>query len=286
MKSKKMTKSTFVVIIMAIAMVALLAFGGTYAYFTANATGEAVGNIKTAKLQLLNKSTRLTYTATDEIVPGAYVYGEGNLAGTNVTKYQTIDLELGDTNAAVYAFVRVTTMAYTGEYNPESTTAITINGTGTNTEDTTEGKKDDEPVLKLLPKLGTGLWQKLESESGKSTYVFYFEVADTAEARTAFNNENFNFALQFDWRVQADQKQDGDALTSSETNNTSSDQIMDINIRFTIEFASIQQLGWSEIAGDATQNPDSKSAIELAFDAAFDTVQTGSTDRKDNVPLA
>ena len=35
MKSKKMTKSTFAIIIMAVAMVAMLAFGGTFAYFTA-----------------------------------------------------------------------------------------------------------------------------------------------------------------------------------------------------------------------------------------------------------
>ena len=268
MKSKKMTKSTFAVIIMAIVMVALLAFGGTYAYFTANATGESVGNIKTAKLQLLNKGSRLTYTATDEIVPGKYIYGTGDLSGTNVTDYQVIDLDLGDTNAAVYAFVRVTTMAYTGAYNPETSTPITINGTGTDTS--AAATSDDEPVLKLLPKLATGKWTKLESESGKSTYVYYFEVADTAEARTAFNDENFNFALQFDWRVQADRKQDGNAQTSTETNNT-------------IEFATIQQLGWDELAN---KEGETKSKYELAFAVAFDYVNADKVDRDENQPLA
>ncbi|MBE7076612.1 MAG: hypothetical protein E7374_01825 [Clostridiales bacterium] len=39
LKSKKMTKSTIAIIVMAIVMVAMMAFGGTYAYFTATATG-------------------------------------------------------------------------------------------------------------------------------------------------------------------------------------------------------------------------------------------------------
>ena len=41
LKSKKMTKSTFAIIIMAVVMVAMLAFGGTYAYFTATAKADS-----------------------------------------------------------------------------------------------------------------------------------------------------------------------------------------------------------------------------------------------------
>ena len=48
---KKMTKSTFVIIIMAVAMVAMLAFGGTFAYFTASTTDKS-GTITTGKVQL------------------------------------------------------------------------------------------------------------------------------------------------------------------------------------------------------------------------------------------
>ena len=51
MKSKKMTKSTFAIIIMAIAMVAMLAFGGTYAYFTATAN-ELTGSANTGTIRL------------------------------------------------------------------------------------------------------------------------------------------------------------------------------------------------------------------------------------------
>ena len=60
MKSKKMTKSTFAIIIMAIAMVAMLAFGGTYAYFTATAQ-DKTGSIKTSHVKL---STTASFIAT------------------------------------------------------------------------------------------------------------------------------------------------------------------------------------------------------------------------------
>ena len=52
LKSKKMTKSTFAIIIMAIAMVAMLAFGGTYAYFTATNTAATTKDLTTGKVVL------------------------------------------------------------------------------------------------------------------------------------------------------------------------------------------------------------------------------------------
>ena len=52
MKSKKMTKSTFAIIIMGIVMVAMLAFGGTFAYVTATANN-ATGTAKTALIKLI-----------------------------------------------------------------------------------------------------------------------------------------------------------------------------------------------------------------------------------------
>ena len=51
MKSKKMNKSTIAVILMAIAMVAMMAFGGTYAYFSAKAEASS-GNVTTARIHL------------------------------------------------------------------------------------------------------------------------------------------------------------------------------------------------------------------------------------------
>ncbi len=67
MKSKKMTKSTVAIIVMAVLMVAMLAFGGTYAYFTATATA-VTGNITTGTVKLTG-SVVSTITANN-VMPG------------------------------------------------------------------------------------------------------------------------------------------------------------------------------------------------------------------------
>lgn len=78
---KKMTKSTFVIIIMAVAMVAMLAFGGTFAYFTATATTES-SNFTTGSVKL---SADATYTATaTEVVPGDIIVTGASVTPTTV----------------------------------------------------------------------------------------------------------------------------------------------------------------------------------------------------------
>ena len=69
-KKKKMSKSTFAIIIMAIAMVAMLAFGGTYAYFTATATKKTTGEFTTGSIKLeANDDASFTGSLTN-VVPG------------------------------------------------------------------------------------------------------------------------------------------------------------------------------------------------------------------------
>ena len=78
---KKMTKSTFVIIIMAVAMVAMLAFGGTFAYFTATATKES-SDFTTGRVQL---SADATYTTTaTEVVPGDIIVTGASVTPTTV----------------------------------------------------------------------------------------------------------------------------------------------------------------------------------------------------------
>ena len=67
-KSKKMTKSTFAIIIMAVVMVAMLAFGGTYAYFTATAT-KKTGTVTTGHVKLSANGATFTGIQTD-VLPG------------------------------------------------------------------------------------------------------------------------------------------------------------------------------------------------------------------------
>ena len=61
---KKMSKSTFAIIIMAVAMVAMLAFGGTFAYFTATATSKT-GTVNTGVITLSTEGATFTITKTN-----------------------------------------------------------------------------------------------------------------------------------------------------------------------------------------------------------------------------
>ena len=76
LKSKKMSKSTFAIIIMAIAMVAMLAFGGTYAYFTSEAAGIASGT-ETVMARIELDATNDTLSAeslVDNVLPGEPIF--------------------------------------------------------------------------------------------------------------------------------------------------------------------------------------------------------------------
>ena len=105
LKSKKMTKSTFAVIIMAIAMVALLAFGGTYAYFTATATDVASENLKTGYVKLsTNATAESTFVST--VLPGEKLMKEDI----------TYTVDTTDENGN-YVFVKITLTSSVAEVN-------------------------------------------------------------------------------------------------------------------------------------------------------------------------
>jgi len=84
MKSKKMTKSTFAIILMAVVMIAMIAFGGTYAYFTATASKGAA--FETGKVALTAGGT-LT-TETTGVVPQDKIITE-NVSFTNASTVET-----------------------------------------------------------------------------------------------------------------------------------------------------------------------------------------------------
>ncbi|MBQ9795579.1 MAG: hypothetical protein IJW36_01275 [Clostridia bacterium] len=89
MKSRKMTKSTFAIIIMAIAMIAMLAFGGTYAYFTATATEKEFTGLKTGLIKLEVGDIQIT---TNNFVPGDYLVGSAQTtAPIKYTESSTAD---------------------------------------------------------------------------------------------------------------------------------------------------------------------------------------------------
>ena len=65
-----MSKSTFAIIIMAVVMVAMLAFGGTYAYFTATATTKSTGEFTTGSIKLEANDEATFVSGLTNVVPG------------------------------------------------------------------------------------------------------------------------------------------------------------------------------------------------------------------------
>lgn len=73
-KINKLGKSTFVIAILSFLLVAVLAFGGTYAYFT-SATEKAEGTFKTGKVQISSEAATIVIDK-EGVVPGAPIVDE------------------------------------------------------------------------------------------------------------------------------------------------------------------------------------------------------------------
>ena len=169
MKSKKMTKSTFAIIIMGIVMVAMLAFGGTFAYFTASATKAEAKDIKTAYLQV--KENTVTKAATTNVVPGdTIVSGATFKTDSNVATYAVVKFTVTFGGAEVAAGAADSAVKFTmdatqgwvksGNYYVTKVAAgtkgtdTTINVCGAITFDGKEENKevDEDTVLTLMDK--------------------------------------------------------------------------------------------------------------------------------------
>ena len=121
MKSKKMTKSTFAIIIMAVAMVAMLAFGGTYAYFTATAKAKEVTGFKTGTVKLDLVDFSLTQAT---VVPGDYIVGSEQTAAE--IKYT----ESSTTNTFVFIVIEMTITSGNLPVNKKITDLFKFEGQG------------------------------------------------------------------------------------------------------------------------------------------------------------
>lgn len=83
-KYSKMKKSSFAILALSLILVAVLAFGGTYAYFTASAN--ASDTITMGNLVLNDGTAALTFDLTnDEVVPGQVIINETNKLTLKVT---------------------------------------------------------------------------------------------------------------------------------------------------------------------------------------------------------
>ena len=93
MKSKKMAKSTFAIIIMGIVMVAMLAFGGTFAYFTSTAgTKTATATTGTVKLTATGTVKEITgFLMPQDVLCDAVTV---TTAGSTVDTYVIVEFSL------------------------------------------------------------------------------------------------------------------------------------------------------------------------------------------------
>ena len=159
LKSKKMTKSTFAIIIMAVIMVAMLAFGGTYAYFTATAgeiksdelttarvklgvpTITTVANttlllpgqpITTAPISIANESNVDTYvfvTVSIDVTKGNEAVVLKNKAGAELTDAQAFGFGISDAGTGFTKFVELDGQegVYWSRVNADTTSANFVN---------------------------------------------------------------------------------------------------------------------------------------------------------------
>ena len=158
MKSKKMTKSTFAIIIMGIVMVAMLAFGGTFAYFTATAKDIEAKTV-TGTILLSNSSTSAIDLKKQNVLPKESLLSDDDVAAM---KFST-----KSSNRAQIVFV-----------------TFTASAVGSNSQEITLGQD-----FKLDITVPTGSdWVQLETDTGVYAKLV---AADTEEV--AFTGLQINF---------------------------------------------------------------------------------------------
>ena len=174
MKSKKMTKSTFAIIIMAIAMVAMLAFGGTYAYFTDNANFTVTSG-QTGRISLTSGTTFTQTTVQKNIVPGEKVFAQD-------ATLTVVD----ESNRAAYIFIEFNITAA----DVTDSSDLTISGLD-------KAKLDNEQTasITLTPvEVTVG-----EGEDAVTKTVYYILTEDNAERNLAtrtYTMEGLNATLK------------------------------------------------------------------------------------------
>ena len=153
LKSKKMSKSTFAIIIMAIAMVAMLAFGGTYAWFTSSTiTATSDATTQMGKIVLTASGDALSSTSlTADVLPGEPVFAED-------AAFSIKD----NSNRASFIFIKISA-------------TITLAAEGSEAEPLELNVED------LNANEAAGILKPLSGEAG----VYYIETTETASQATS-----------------------------------------------------------------------------------------------------
>ena len=176
LKSKKLTKSTFAIIIMAIVMVAMIAFGGTYAYFTANSTQDKA-QVKTGFLKLRDSNAIQTITKTG-VFPSEVLVDANSI---------TIDLETND-DAGNYVAIKIKFDFY--DYNGQKITMPAGWDTDSDgfctPEELTAAETNKKPKIETYTYTVVG--HKDNSKNGQQDIQSYVPVSTDFEGETGATN--------------------------------------------------------------------------------------------------
>jgi len=217
LKSKKMTKSTFAIIIMAIVMVAMLAFGGAYAYFTATASTDSK-TFTTGYVKLSNGTALADITVTN-------VMPKQELVAANALKLTVDTTETAGNYIAVKFTFKVVK-------DDETKTEIT---------DPTELAKFGLSADSICAVDGTNGWKKTDVAG---VYIFGSD-ANTAVAQTGeviINTTAFVFNASDNWTQGQDHSDNGlmnatvtitlDARSIQSTNVTGATAVTELKAMF------------------------------------------------------
>ena len=225
-KKKKMSKSTFAIIIMAVVMVAMLAFGGTYAYFTATATKKSTGEFTTGSIKLEANDDATFVTGLTNVVPG--------------DELTTGPLTLTTTSVGTDSYIAI---------------KVTIKATDANDEELDLAGTSLASAIGLLatePTTGSK-WVAGTDENYTNVFVLAATTTPTAVA-TGQTIKITDAALIFKGGDNWDQtKADGSADYISDS------KLMGATLNITIEARSVQSKNWND-GGDASASDTATDA--------------------------
>lgn len=249
-KKKKMSKSTFAIIIMAVVMVAMLAFGGTYAYFTATATKKTTGEFTTGSIKLESNKEATFVSGLTNVVPGDAL--------------TTGPLTLTTTSAGTDSYIAI---------------KVTIKATDANDEELDLAGTSLASAIGLLATAPTTEYTGSTWVAGSGNYTNVFVLAttdtdtDTDTPTAVATNQTINItdkALIFKAKDNWDQ-------TTADTGGDyiSDSKLMGATLNITIEARSVQSKNWNDGSEDASATGtaatvDGIAALLFPFSAGAD----------------
>ena len=218
-KKKKMSKSTFAIIIMAIAMVAMLAFGGTYAYFTATATKKTTGEFTTGSIKLEANDDAILTASLTNVVPGDELS----------TGALTLTPTSSGTNS--YIAIRVTITATDASDDPLSLAGTSLASPS--------GLLSDTPYTGSTWVAGTGKYTNVFVLAATTTPTPVPSTEVDSPVTINITGDKLVFTADDEWIQDNDT---GDYISEN--------KLMGATLNITIEARSVQSDNWND-GGDA-----------------------------------